>query len=102
MSKRSNRQSATTLPLAVPVVALAHADQLPPAERMERMRYAYKARRAMGMRVFRTELQAAEKTASSGRARGATLTVEQLHWLLEGIDIAVVQRHPQRLYERVA
>lgn len=31
-----------------------------------------------------------------------SLTVEQLHWLLEGIDIAVVQRHPQRLYERVA
>lgn len=31
-----------------------------------------------------------------------TLTIEQLHWLLEGIDIAVVQRHPQRLYERVA
>lgn len=30
------------------------------------------------------------------------LTVEQLHWLLEGIDIAVVQRHPRRLYERVA
>lgn len=24
-----------------------------------------------------------------------TLTVEQLHWLLQGIDIAVVQRHPQ-------
>ena len=30
------------------------------------------------------------------------LTVEQLRWLLEGIDIGVVQRHPQRLYERVA
>ena len=30
------------------------------------------------------------------------LTIEQLHWLLEGIDIAVVQRHPHRLYERVA
>lgn len=30
------------------------------------------------------------------------LTVEQLHWLLEGIDIGVVQRHPQRLYERMA
>jgi transposase len=29
-----------------------------------------------------------------------TLTVEQLHWLLEGIDIGVVQRHPQRVYER--
>lgn len=31
-----------------------------------------------------------------------TLTAEQLHWLLEGIDIAVVQRHPQRLYARVS
>lgn len=30
------------------------------------------------------------------------LTVEQLHWLLEGIDIAVVKRHPKRQYERVA
>jgi hypothetical protein len=29
-----------------------------------------------------------------------TLTVEQLHWLLEGIDIGVVQRHPQRIYRR--
>lgn len=33
--------------------------------------------------------------------RAPTLTVEQLHWLLEGIDIGVVQRHPQRVYERV-
>ena len=31
-----------------------------------------------------------------------TLTIEQLHWLLEGIDVAVVLRHPRRLYERVA
>lgn len=31
-----------------------------------------------------------------------TLTVEQLHWLLEGIDIATVQRHPSRMYARVA
>ena len=30
-----------------------------------------------------------------------TLTVEQLHWLLEGIDIGVVQRHPRRVYDRV-
>ncbi len=30
------------------------------------------------------------------------LTVEQLHWLLQGIDIAVVLRHPQRIYERIA
>jgi transposase len=31
-----------------------------------------------------------------------TLTVEQLHWLLDGIDLTVTQRHPQRVYERVA
>lgn len=31
-----------------------------------------------------------------------TLSVEQLHWLLEGIDIAVVQRHPRRVFERVS
>jgi hypothetical protein len=31
-----------------------------------------------------------------------TLTVEQLHWLLEGIDIGIVQRPPKRIYERVA
>ena len=35
-------------------------------------------------------------------ATAPTLTAEQLHWLLEGIDIAVVQRHPQRLYARVS
>ncbi|WP_428002576.1 IS66 family insertion sequence element accessory protein TnpB [Acidovorax sp.] len=31
-----------------------------------------------------------------------SLTVEQLHWLLDGIDLAVVQKHPQRFYSRVA
>jgi transposase len=31
-----------------------------------------------------------------------TLTAEQLHWLLDGIDLAVVHKHPQRLYSRVA
>ncbi|MDM0050618.1 IS66 family insertion sequence element accessory protein TnpB [Variovorax sp. J22R115] len=31
-----------------------------------------------------------------------TLTVEQLHWMLEGIDIAVVRRHPRLEYERVS
>lgn len=30
-----------------------------------------------------------------------TLTAEQLHWLLEGIDIAVVQRHPHLRYASV-
>lgn len=31
-----------------------------------------------------------------------SLTVEQLHWLLDGIDLAVVQKHPQRFYSHVA
>ena len=31
-----------------------------------------------------------------------TLTAEQLHWLLEGIDIAVVQRHAHVRYASVA
>lgn len=28
-----------------------------------------------------------------------TLTVEQLHWLLEGIDINAMRRHPARFYQ---
>ena len=27
-----------------------------------------------------------------------TLTTEQLHWLLDGIDIEAVRRHPERQY----
>ena len=30
------------------------------------------------------------------------LSVEQLHWLLDGIDIAVVKKHPQRFYARAS
>jgi transposase len=30
------------------------------------------------------------------------LTAEQLHWLLDGIDIEAVQRHPVRKYQHVA
>jgi len=37
-----------------------------------------------------------------GEAEVPRLTVEQLHWLLEGIDVGVVQRHPQRVYERAS
>ena len=29
------------------------------------------------------------------------LTVEQLHWLLDGIDLAAMRKHPARLYARV-
>lgn len=28
------------------------------------------------------------------------LTVEQLHWLLEGIDLSAMQGHPQRIFRR--
>lgn len=31
-----------------------------------------------------------------------TLSVEQLHWLLDGIDLAVIQKHPQRYYTRMS
>ena len=30
-----------------------------------------------------------------------TLTVEQLHWLLEGIDLSAMRAHPERKYHRV-
>jgi len=30
-----------------------------------------------------------------------SLTVEQLHWLLDDIDLAVNQKHPRRFYERI-
>jgi transposase len=36
------------------------------------------------------------------QAAVATLSVEQLHWLLEGIDIEAMQRHPRRAYHRAA
>jgi len=36
-----------------------------------------------------------------GEADVPVLSVEQLHWLLEGIDIGVVQRHPRRAYAHV-
>ncbi|KVG87705.1 transposase [Burkholderia ubonensis] len=31
-----------------------------------------------------------------------TLSAEQLHWLLDGIDLAVIQKHPQRYYARIS
>ncbi|MDR8032079.1 IS66 family insertion sequence element accessory protein TnpB [Burkholderia cenocepacia] len=31
-----------------------------------------------------------------------TLSAEQLHWLLDGIDLAVIQKHPQRYYSRMS
>jgi len=31
-----------------------------------------------------------------------TLTVEQLHWLLAGIDLAAMRPHPLRIYTKVS
>ncbi|WP_080957600.1 IS66 family insertion sequence element accessory protein TnpB [Burkholderia vietnamiensis] len=31
-----------------------------------------------------------------------TLSAEQLHWLLDGIDLAVIEKHPQRYYARMS
>jgi len=31
-----------------------------------------------------------------------TLSIEQLHWLLDGIDLTLIRKHPQRFFERVA
>jgi transposase len=33
-----------------------------------------------------------------GQQAVLTLTTEQLHWLLDGIDLAAVHRHPERYY----
>lgn len=30
------------------------------------------------------------------------LTVEQLHWLLDGIDLQAMRGHPPRHYQRIA
>ncbi|KND57459.1 Mobile element protein [Candidatus Paraburkholderia schumanniana] len=30
-----------------------------------------------------------------------SLSVEQLHWLLDGIDLVVIQKHPRCYYERI-
>ena len=31
-----------------------------------------------------------------------TVSIEQLHWLLEGIDLAVIRKHPELYFARVA
>ncbi|MCA8095234.1 IS66 family insertion sequence element accessory protein TnpB [Burkholderia anthina] len=31
-----------------------------------------------------------------------TLSAEQLHWLLDGIDLTVIQQHPQRYYTQMS
>jgi len=37
-----------------------------------------------------------------GDTRIITLTIEQLQWLIDGIDLAAVRRHPKRDFARVS
>jgi transposase len=45
-------------------------------------------------------LEADRFTWPSG-AETISLSVEQLHWLLDGIDLAAIQKHPRRFYDRI-
>lgn len=42
----------------------------------------------------------ADRFAWPREAAVAVLSVEQLHWLLDGIDINAMRRHPRRHYQR--
>jgi transposase len=53
-----------------------------------------------GFWLFHKRLEADRFTWPSG-GETISLTVEQLHWLLDGIDLAVIQKHPRRFYERI-
>ncbi|CAP64048.1 transposase, IS66 family (plasmid) [Cupriavidus taiwanensis LMG 19424] len=44
----------------------------------------------------------ADRFAWPREATVAMLTVEPLHWLLQGIDIEAMRRHPHREYHRAA
>ncbi|WP_233864686.1 IS66 family insertion sequence element accessory protein TnpB [Paraburkholderia adhaesiva] len=44
----------------------------------------------------------ADRFVWPGGRETLTLSVEQLHWLLDGIDLAVIQKHPQRYYARIS
>jgi transposase len=53
-----------------------------------------------GFWLFLKRLEANRFTWPSG-GETISLTVEQLHWLFDGIDLAVIQKHPRRFYERI-
>ena len=52
-----------------------------------------------GFWLFLKRLEADRFIWPSG-SETVMLSVEQLHWLLDGIDLAVIQKHPRRFYER--
>jgi transposase len=52
-----------------------------------------------GMCLLMKRLEAGRFIWPSG-SETVTLSVGQLHWLLDGIDLAIIQKHPRRFYER--
>ena len=55
-------------------------------------------RTGFGLLMKRLE---ADRLAWPQASAVAELTVEQLHWLLEGIDLSAMRAHPERKYQRV-
>lgn len=56
-----------------------------------------------GFWLFRKRLEANDRFIwPDSRTEVVTLTVELLHWLLDGVDIAAIERHPKRHYARVS
>ncbi|MGY6126708.1 IS66 family insertion sequence element accessory protein TnpB (plasmid) [Paraburkholderia strydomiana] len=60
----------------------------------------YSAWGGNGFWLLLKRLEADRFTWPSG-TETISLTVEQLHWLLDVIDLAVIQKHPRRFYERI-
>jgi transposase len=42
----------------------------------------------------------ADRFAWPRTGESVELSVEQLHWLLEGIDLSAMRKHPERRYAR--
>ncbi|WP_316154630.1 IS66 family insertion sequence element accessory protein TnpB [Cupriavidus sp. BIC8F] len=55
-----------------------------------------------GFWLFLKRLEAEDRFVWPDTTDIVTLTVDQLHWLLDGIDIAVIRKHPQRIYVRTS
>lgn len=51
-----------------------------------------------GFWLFLKRLEAVDRFIWPEGAETVTLSVEQLHWLLDGINLSVMHKHPQRYY----
>ena len=47
-------------------------------------------------------LEGHDRFAWPSDAAVVTLSTEQLRWLLQGVDLAAIKRHPKRYYARVS